>query len=167
MADKKWRRPKRKELLQMLLAQCEETERKQEELDQATACLEALEESYERLKVTLNIKDERLAQKDARITELQCIIEETGNSKEIDLQKAGSIADAAQRLNEIFEAAQEAADQYLENVMRLASTGQTAPEDTNVSLASEIPERSETVKKHKSFKVVLVHTRDHRKASGH
>lgn len=41
-------------------------------------------------------------------------------SREITLQKAGSIAEAALRLNGVFEAAQEAAQQYLENVKRLA-----------------------------------------------
>lgn len=41
-------------------------------------------------------------------------------SREILLQQAGSIAEAALRLNGVFEAAQAAADQYLENVARLS-----------------------------------------------
>lgn len=41
-------------------------------------------------------------------------------SREILLQQAGSIAEAALRLNGVFEAAQAAADQYLENVIRLS-----------------------------------------------
>jgi len=40
--------------------------------------------------------------------------------RKIQMQKAGSIAEAALRLNDVFEAAQAAADQYLENVRRLA-----------------------------------------------
>lgn len=44
------------------------------------------------------------------------------SSREIEIQSAGSIAEAALRLNGIFEAAQAAADQYLENV-RLLSEG--------------------------------------------
>ena len=36
--------------------------------------------------------------------------------REIRIQESGSIAEAALRLNGIFEAAQAAADQYLENV---------------------------------------------------
>lgn len=42
------------------------------------------------------------------------------SSREIRLQTAGSIAEAALALNGVFEAAQRAADQYLENVRRLA-----------------------------------------------
>ncbi len=45
-------------------------------------------------------------------------------SREIVLEQAGSIAEAALRLNGVFEAAQRAADQYLENVRRIA--GETA-----------------------------------------
>ena len=36
--------------------------------------------------------------------------------RRIHLEEAGSIADAALRLNRVFEAAQEAANQYLENI---------------------------------------------------
>lgn len=39
-------------------------------------------------------------------------------SREIRLKHAGSIAEASLRLNGIFEAAQAAADQYLENVKK-------------------------------------------------
>ncbi len=41
-------------------------------------------------------------------------------SRQIDLESAGSIAEAALRLNGVFAAAQAAADQYLENARRLA-----------------------------------------------
>jgi len=41
-------------------------------------------------------------------------------SRQIELERAGSIAEAALRLNGVFAAAQAAADQYLENVRRLA-----------------------------------------------
>lgn len=40
--------------------------------------------------------------------------------REIEIENAGSIAEAALKLNGVFEAAQKAADQYLENVRRLA-----------------------------------------------
>lgn len=46
-------------------------------------------------------------------------------SRQILLREAGSIAEASLRLNEVFESAQRAADQYLLNVKQLA----TAPED--------------------------------------
>lgn len=41
-------------------------------------------------------------------------------SRQIMLEEAGNIAEAALRINEVFEAAQQAADQYLENVKRLS-----------------------------------------------
>lgn len=43
-------------------------------------------------------------------------------SRQILLREAGSIAVASLRLNEVFESAQKAADQYLLNVKRLSST---------------------------------------------
>lgn len=39
--------------------------------------------------------------------------------REIELEQAGSIAEAALRLNDVFGAAQQAADQYLENIRLL------------------------------------------------
>lgn len=41
-------------------------------------------------------------------------------SREIKLQESGSIAEAALRLNGVFEAAEQAARQYLENIQRLS-----------------------------------------------
>lgn len=43
-------------------------------------------------------------------------------SRQILLREAGSIAEASLRLNEVFESAQKAADQYLLNVKRLSSS---------------------------------------------
>lgn len=40
-------------------------------------------------------------------------------SRQIKIDNAGSIAEAALQLNEVFAAAQKAADQYLENVRQL------------------------------------------------
>lgn len=120
MTDKDLRKLNRRELLQMLLVQCQETERHKQESDEARQQFEDLEKRYERLIGKLNIKDERLNQKDAKIRELRDIIKEMKASKAIELEEAGSIAEAALRINEIFEAAQRAADQYLMNVQRLA-----------------------------------------------
>ncbi len=103
----------------MLLVQCEETERVQKELDETTSELEMLQDGYERLKKKLDVKDERLNQKDAIIAKLKSDMEEMKTSREIELQEAGSIAEAALRLNGIFEAAQRAAEQYLSNVKRI------------------------------------------------
>lgn len=47
------------------------------------------------------------------------VLQEALNNKEIRIQEAGSIAEAALQLNGIFEAAEQAAAQYLENVRNL------------------------------------------------
>ena len=50
--------------------------------------------------------------------------------REIILSEAGSIAEAALRLNQVFEQAQAAADQYLENVKRAAAAPGSAAKST-------------------------------------
>ncbi|MCI7678380.1 MAG: DNA repair protein [Streptococcus orisratti] len=47
-------------------------------------------------------------------------LEDKLKRREIIVAEAGSIAEAALKLNKVFESAQAAADQYLENVGRLA-----------------------------------------------
>ena len=49
-------------------------------------------------------------------------------SRAIVLEEAGSIAEAALRINGVFEAAQAAAEQYLENIRRMS--GPLPGEDT-------------------------------------
>ncbi len=140
MADKELKKLKRRELLEMLLVQCEETERLQKELNETTAEYENLQEGYERLKKKLDIKDERLNQKDAKIAELKNEIETIQASRLIELEEAGNIADAALKLNGIFEAAQRAAEQYLMNVKRI---GRNTPESTKGSDHQELSEELE------------------------
>ena len=120
MADKELRKLKRRELLRMLLAQCEETERLQRELEEIREEYGAMAESYGRLKKKLDLKDERLNQKDAKIGELSSQLKEMEASRLIELEEAGSIAEAAIRINGVFEAAQEAAEQYLMNIRLLS-----------------------------------------------
>lgn len=52
--------------------------------------------------------------------------------RRIDLAESGTLAEAALRLNQVFQAADAAAQQYLENVRRLAqrSEGQDPPPET-------------------------------------
>ncbi len=57
-----------------------------------------------------------------RIGELQAQLDD----RRILLDEAGSIAEAALRLSGVFEAAQAAATQYLENVKRLSGEGERA-----------------------------------------
>lgn len=56
------------------------------------------------------------------IEELRVQLEEAKRqlaNRKIEIQEAGSLAEAALRLNGVFEAAQRAADQYLENIRRM------------------------------------------------
>lgn len=137
MGNKELRRLKRRDLLQMLLTQCEETERVQKELDSITIELENLQEGYERLKRKLDIKDERLNQKDAKIAELGRKIEEIKVSRTIELEEAGSIAEAALKINGVFEAAQRAAEQYLMNVKRLNREAEDTEESSEALTGSD------------------------------
>ena len=57
------------------------------------------------------------------IDELRAELEQAREAlkrREIALAEAGNIAEAALRLNQVFEQAQAAADQYLENVRRIS-----------------------------------------------
>ena len=65
---------------------------------------------------------ELLVAQSKKIDELEQELEETKtllNSKQIMITEAGSIAEASLRLNKIFELAQQAADQYLDNIKNL------------------------------------------------
>lgn len=69
--------------------------------------------------------------------------------RQIKTDEAGSIAEAALRLNGVFEAAQAAADQYLENIKRLSGvdikTEKTAEiAEAEITEAAADEENSET-----------------------
>lgn len=121
MAEKELRRLKRRELLQMLLIQCEETERLTQEAEELKEQMDVVMESYERLKKKLDIKDQRLNEKDEKIEELKREMAEIKIVRERELEEAGSIAGATQRLNTIFEEAKRAADQYLAAVQKMGA----------------------------------------------
>lgn len=146
MADMELRKLNRRELLKMLLVQCEETERLQQESDEIRKQFGTMAESYERLKKKLDVKDTRLNQKDAAIAQLKKQIEEMKKSKAIELEEAGSIAEAAIRINGVFEAAQKAAEQYLMNLRQL-SEKETAKKHVRLSAASAAAETGTDEKK--------------------
>ncbi len=58
---------------------------------------------------------ERVEELEAEVEALQAKLED----KTVGVSQSGSIAEAALKLNGVFEAAQAAADQYLENIKRL------------------------------------------------
>lgn len=49
------------------------------------------------------------------------ISQEKLKSRKLEVKQAGSIADAALQVNKVFETAQKAADQYLENIQQINS----------------------------------------------
>lgn len=81
MTDKELKRLNRAELLEMLLAQMEENEKLNRQLQEARDALD---------------------------------------NRQIAIEQSGTLAEAAMRLNGVFEAADQAARQYLENIERIA-----------------------------------------------
>lgn len=61
-----------------------------------------------------------IEQENEQLTDENLRLRQQLAQKELTIQEAGSIAEAAMRLSKVFEAAQEAADIYLLNVRRLA-----------------------------------------------
>lgn len=75
---------------------------------------------------------EMLVESERHVGQLEKELEETRKQLEdrkIQIENAGSIAEAALKLNGIFEAAQAAADQYLEN-LGVPTVAQPEPEET-------------------------------------
>lgn len=81
---------------------------------------------------------ELLARQEKELQDLRTTLAERDAELErraLIMQEAGSIAEAALRLNDVFEAAQRAADQYLESI-KVSRAQETAsvhlPEETEV-----------------------------------
>ncbi|MDD4807603.1 MULTISPECIES: hypothetical protein [Caproicibacterium] len=75
----------------------------------------------ELLEVLVDLSEENtsLRKQIERLEQQNAALQEKLQDREIHLQKAGSIAEASLQLNGVFEAAQKAADQYLENIRGL------------------------------------------------
>ena len=126
MTEKEFRKLKRQELLQLLLTQVQGEKELRLQFEETEARLKELEEGYERLKARLNSKDAqihklagRLNKKDQQIKNLKSDLESLRTDRKIKLREAGSIAEASLKLSGIYEAAQKAADLYLENIERM------------------------------------------------
>lgn len=74
------------------------------------------------------------------------------DDRKINIEKAGSIAEAALALNGVFEAAQLAADQYLENLRRISGeTDSVQDSTTQISdSATEILEKTTQISNEKT-----------------
>lgn len=126
MTEKELHRLRRENLLELLLAQGKEAAAMQASFMEKERELEKLQEGYERLKEKLDEKDaqieklkDRLNQKDEKIHELRMEMEVWRSNRRIEVKKAGSIAEASLKLNDVFETAQRAADQYLYNIRQM------------------------------------------------
>lgn len=130
MTDKELQKLGRRDLLQLLLDQAQEAERLRQELSAANEQMGEMEKTYERLRERLNDKDaqisemeetyerlrERLNEKDAQIQELSQSLQMERDDRISSFTEVGSIAEAALQLSGIFDAAQRAADLYLQKV---------------------------------------------------
>lgn len=123
MTEKEMYKLRKQDLLKLLLTQGREAAEQQEKIDSLTASLQEMEMSNDRLKAKLDEKDElieklkgRLDEKDIRINKLRAAVKAWRADRKIELEEAGNIAEAALKLNKVFEAAQKAADQYLYNL---------------------------------------------------
>lgn len=109
MTDKELQKLGRRDLLQLLLDQAQEAEQLRQELSAANGRMGEMEETYERLR-------ERLNDKDAQIQELSQSLQMEQEDRISSFTEVGSITEAALRLNGVFDAAQKAADLYLQKV---------------------------------------------------
>lgn len=112
MTDKELHKLSRRDILQLMLTQGKDAEEWKRQLEERDEELRVMTENYERLR-------KRLDQKDEQIRGLKETLEEERQSRKIELEEAGSIAEAALRLNGIFNTAQKAAEQYLYNIKLL------------------------------------------------
>lgn len=131
MTEKEFSKLRRRDLLELLLSQIQEDERLERKVSAMMNRITSQEKTLNRLKDKLNEKDAqleklkgRLDDKDREIGILQETLEQERSSRRIELDEAGSIAEASLKLSGVFEAAQDAADRYLENIRLL----QTAAE---------------------------------------
>lgn len=146
MTDKELQKLGRRELLQMLLEQAKEAERLGALLKESEEKYRELEDNYERLRG-------RLDKKDAQIHNLRATLQTEREKREMDMENVGSIAEAALKLNGVFEAAQRAANQYLQSVRELypAPEGMEVPhmamsqEDVEAAAAAPAPPAAASV----------------------
>lgn len=149
MTDKEFHKLKREDVLRLLLSQVKEAETLRNKLSETEGQLTVAEEGYERLKERLDSKDDqinklkkRLDDKDAQINKLKGRLENKDDQirnmkigldklrkeKMDEAREPGSIAKASLELSGIFEAAQRAADLYLDKIKHMSEEASEAEE---------------------------------------
>lgn len=137
MTEKEFSKLRRRDLLELLLSQIQEDERLERKVSAMMNRITSQEKTLNRLKDKLNEKDAqleklkgRLNDKDREIGMLRETLEQERSSRRIELDEAGSIAEAALKLSGIFEAAQDAADRYMENIRLLQTAAEQKYRDS-------------------------------------
>ena len=135
MTEKEFHKLKRQDILRLLLAQVKEAEELRSRLSETEGRLIVAEEGYERLKGRLDDKDtqinrlkERLDSKDEQIQNMKIALDKLREEKMNAAIQPGSIAQASLELSGIFEAAQRAADLYLEKIKGMSEEASEAGE---------------------------------------
>jgi len=92
---------------------------------------------------------EMLLEQTKLVDSLKIELEETKAAladRRLEIENAGSIAEAALKVNRVFEAAQKASEQYLENIKRYETEAAQASERQN-AVSSELENKSRLMAK--------------------
>jgi hypothetical protein len=130
MTEKELHKLSRHDLLHLLLTEVKENGSLQGQLEEVRNELEQTQESNDRLKIRINEREEQvqrlkekldkkdrlLDKKDAYISELESRLDSFGDGNYVGPGGFGSLAEATLQLNGVFEAAQSAADQYINSI---------------------------------------------------
>ena len=157
MTEKEFSKLTRHELLELLLMQTREQEQTEERKAEMVQQIQKLEESLEardvqihKLEQNLDARDERihkleqsleasdgqieewkeqLYSKDNKIRELEDTLEHERALNKIQIQESGTIAEATDKLNEVLEKVQKAADRYIEKTTLCGQEEKEKPQE--------------------------------------
>ena len=157
MTEKEFSKLTRHELLELLLMQTREQEQTEERKAEMAQQIHKLEESLEardvqihKLEQNLEARDEKihkleqsleardgqteewkeqLYSKDNKIRELEDTLEHERALNKIQIQELGTIAEATDKLNEVLEKVQKAADRYIEKTTLCGQEEKEKPQE--------------------------------------
>ena len=157
MTEKEFSKLTRHELLELLLMQTREQEQTEERKAEMAQQIHKLEESLEardvqihKLEQNLDARDERihkleqsleasdgqieewkeqLYSKDNKIRELEDTLEHERALNKIQIQESGTIAEATDKLKEVLEKVQKAADRYIEKTTLCGQEEKEKPQE--------------------------------------
>lgn len=92
---------------------------------------------------------EMLLEQTKLVDKLKIELEETKaalSERRLDIENSGSIAEAALKVNRVFEAAQKASEQYLENIKRREEEATKASE-RQIQISAELENKSRLMAK--------------------